>query len=38
MNLLEVLFPGPQADFLEDSEEGVAGEIVEPVEEEVAAD
>ena len=30
MNLLEVLYPEPQADFLEDSEEGLAGEIVEP--------
>ena len=37
VNLLQVLYPGPQADFLEDSEEGVAGEIVEPVEE-VGAD
>ena len=36
VNLLEVLFPRPQADFLEDSEEGLAGKIVEPVEEVVA--
>jgi hypothetical protein len=33
VNLLEVLFPGPQADFLGDSEVGEAGEVVEPVEE-----
>ena len=37
VNLQQVLYPGPQADFLEDSEEGLAEEIVEPVEE-VGAD
>ena len=30
VNLLQVLYPGLQADFLEGSEQGVAGEIVEP--------
>ena len=30
VNLQQVLYPEPQADFLEDSEEGLAVEIVEP--------
>ena len=38
VNLLEVLFPRPQADFLEDfEEEGMAEKVVEPVVE-VGAD